>query len=250
MRAAGCWRLVLPVLALGLFSALSLSALSLPAHILSSGLFSSPNQFSSGPFLDWISTFPSNLQASGSRFYSDPAKELDLLIKVLKFEHQTNLRPGEPFVIAIISQKSDSVSAWLASDWLALNDRLKQKDTRIYDRPVTIVDLDLDSFPPGLLEEKLRQAPVDLVYFGALNLKNDSTLVKDICRLCVRLKIGTFTANPEQLDSGVALAFSLGREKAEIIINLEAARAQGLNFSSRLLNLVNIRKANETPSPN
>jgi len=127
MRAAGCWRLVLPVLALGLFSALSPSALSLPAHILSSGLFSSPNQFSSGPFLDWISTFPSNLQASGSRFYSDPAKELDLLIKVLKFERQTNLRSGEPFVIAIISQKSDSVSAWLASDWLALNDRLKQK---------------------------------------------------------------------------------------------------------------------------
>jgi hypothetical protein len=48
----------------------------------------------------------------------------------------------------------------------------------------------------------------------------------------------------------VALAFSLGKEKAEIIINLEAARAQGLNFSSRLLHLVNIRKANEIPSHN
>jgi hypothetical protein len=224
--------------------------LCLPAHILSSGFFFTSNPFSSGLFPDSISTFPSNPQAKGSRFYSDPAKELDLLIKVLKFERQTNLRPGQPFVIAIISQKSDSVSAWLASDWLALNGRLKKQDTRIYDRPVTIVDLDLDSFPPGLLEEKLRQAAVDLAYFGALNLNKDSTLIKDICRLCARLRIGTFTANPEQLDSGVALAFSLGREKAEIIINLEAARAQGLNFSSRLLNLVNIRKANETPGHN
>jgi hypothetical protein len=245
MRAAGGWKLILLFLVSGL-----ISPLCLPANTLSSGFFSSSNQFSSGLFLDWISTFPSNLQATGSRFYSDPAKELDLLIKVLKFERQTNLRSGEPFIIAIISQKSDSVSAWLASDWLALNDRLKQKDTRIYDRPVTIVDLDLDSFPPGLLEEKLRQAPVDLVYFGALNLKNDSTLVKDICRLCARLKIGTFTANPEQLDSGVALAFSLGKEKAEIIINLEAARTQGFNFSSRLLHLVNIRKANEISGHN
>lgn len=245
MRAAGCWRLVLPVLALGLFS-----PLCLPAHILSSGFFFTSNPFSSGLFPDSISTFPSNPQAKDSRYYSDPVKELDLLIKVLKFERQTNPRPGEPFVIAIISQKSDSVSAWLASDWLALNGYLKKQDTRIYDRPVTIVDLDLDSFPPGLLEEKLRQAAVDLVYFGALNLNKDSTLIKDICRLCARLRIGTFTANPEQLDSGVALAFSLGKEKAEIIINLEAAKTQGLNFSSRLLHLVNIRKANEISGHN
>jgi len=115
---------------------------------------------------------------------------------------------------------------------------------------VTIVDLDLDSFPPAHLEEKLRQAAVDLVYFGALNLNKDSTLIKDICRLCARLRIGTFTANPEKRDSGVALAFSLGKEKAEIIINLEAAKTQGLNFSSRLLHLVNIRKANEISGHN
>jgi len=245
MRAAGCWRLVLPVLALGLFS-----PWCLPAHTSFSNFFSFSHLFPPGFPPAPVSAYSPLIQASDSHYYSDPVKELDLLIKVLKFERQTNPRPGEPFVIAIISQKADSVSAWLASDWLALNDRLKQQNTRIYDRPVSIAALDLDSSRPDLFEEKLRQAGVDLVYLGALNLKDNSMLIKNICQLCTRLKIGTFTANPEQLDSGVALAFSLGKEKAEIIINLEAARAQGLNFSSRLLHLVNIRKANEIPSHN
>jgi len=120
---------------------------------------------------------------------------------------------------------------------------LKQQPIRIGQLPVAIVEIDLDSFPPHLLEEKLRQEAVDFLYLGTLGSKKNLALVKNICRLCSRLKLGTFTANPEQLDSGVALAFSLTGAKPQIIINLEAARAQGLNFSSRLLHLVNIKKA-------
>jgi len=245
MKAAAGWRrwvLLSPVLFSSLFYPWYLGA-----RPPLSGLFSSPFSYDSC----LLSIFPfdtfslSQTQASDPGYYSDPAKELELLIKVLKFERNSSSssRQGESLAIGIINQKSDSISSWLAADWLALNDWLKQQPMRIYNRPIRIVDIDLDSFAPDLLEEKVRQEAVDFVYLGTLNPKKNPELLKNICRLCSKLKLGTFTANPEQLDSGVALVFSLKGEKPQIIINLEAARAQGLNFSSQLLNLVNVRKA-------
>ena len=241
LKAVTRWLSVQPLLFSLLF--FSFSTIAYPA---SANQFSPLTEFGSSCFpLAFLSALTPDLQNVTIDYYSNPAKELDLLAKVLKFERRasTRTRSGEFFIIGIVSQKSDPISSWLTSDWLAFNNRLKQQPIRIGQLPVAIVEIDLDSFPPHLLEEKLRQEAVDFLYLGTLGSKKNLALVKNICRLCSKLKLGTFTANPEQLDSGVALAFSLTGAKPQIIINLEAARAQGLNFSSRLLHLVNIKKA-------
>ncbi len=240
LKAVTRWLAVQPLLFSLLF--FSFSTIAYPA---STSQLIPRTKFGSSCFaLAFLSVPASGLQEVTINYYSNPAKELDLLVKVLKFERQATAktRSGEFFIIGIVSQKSDPISSWLSSDWLALNDRLKQQPIRVGQLPVSIVEIDLDSFPPNLLEGKLRQEAVDFLYLGTLSPEKSTTLIKDICRLCSKLKLGTFTANLEQVNSGVALVFSLTGANPQIIINLEAARAQGLNFSSRLLNLVNIKK--------
>ncbi|MDD8020911.1 MAG: YfiR family protein [Acidobacteriota bacterium] len=237
MKATSCWILLILVLS--------------GAFFYSSGLFlcstaSVPFPAFSAKLSVKLSSSP---QSSSYKYYFEPAKELDLLLKILKFERNWKSRAGEFFVIGIVNQKSDSLSARLASDWLALNQTLSQQQINIYGLPISIIDLDVDSFPFPALEKKLQQESVNFVYFTVLNLKKDPDLIKNICRLCRKIKIGTFTDNPEYFETGMALCLMPDKDKPQIIINLEEAQAQGLSFSSRLLHLVKIRNANGTSIP-
>ncbi|HEK85197.1 MAG TPA: YfiR family protein [Candidatus Aminicenantes bacterium] len=183
-------------------------------------------------------------QVTAQHYTIQPEQELQLLIKVLKFERTLKSRAGDIFAIGVVNQKSYSLSSWIAADWLALNQKISAQQIKIEGLPIVIIEIDSD-LPLPVLEDKLKQESVDFIYFPPLEVKTGPTIIKKICRLAEKLKIGTFTDLPEYLDYGVAIAFSFQENKLQIILNLPAARSQGLDFSANFLHLVNLRKGHD-----
>lgn len=184
-----------------------------------------------------------SLQSRPQKYFLSPAKELELLKKILVFERNWRSEASGTLVIGILYQKSNSISVWTMDDWLDLQSSLSREESRVDNINLVLQPVDLDS--PQPLDVSLQELKVRFVYLTPLELANKPKLLPAIFKTCEKLKVGTFTAVPEYLEAGAALGFIWTGERHQIVINLEAARAQGLNFSSQLLKLATIRKAHD-----
>ncbi len=172
-------------------------------------------------------------------YHLDPARELELIKKILIFERNWKTRTEGSLSIGILYQKSYQISSWVAEDWLAL-ETTSAEGTSLGGIKLLLKPLSLDEEQP--LESVLASSGINFVYLTPLELQKQPRLLSSILKTCDRLRIGTFTGIPEYLDSGAAVAFNLREEKPQIIINLDAARAQGMNFSSQFLKLTTVKK--------
>jgi|YelNatPaOPRAMG01_1025707.scaffolds.fasta_scaffold90304_1 hypothetical protein len=174
--------------------------------------------------------------------YLNPAREFDLFKKVLTFERTWKSRTSDRLVIGIIYESSYPLSVWAMEDWQKLYENLAEADRQLDQTPIIITAIDLDSTTS--LETELKENKVNFVYFTPLETGKSQKLLKSVKELCTRLKIATFTAIPEYLDFGLAVCFNLKDSKAQILLNLEACKAQGLSFSSHFLRLAKLRGKN------
>lgn len=182
-------------------------------------------------------------QSSGQqKYYLNPASELQLLRKLLVFERNWKASPGEALVIGILYQNSSQISSWALEDWLNLQQSLSPEEFSVEKARLVIQPIDLDSAQP--LDKTLSELKVGLLYITPLELARKPGLLPTVIKTCEKLRVGTLTAVPEYLEAGVALGFVWQKDRYQIVINLEAARAQGLNFSSQFLKLTTVRKTN------
>lgn len=213
----GCFRQVRPVLSLSL-----IFLLVLPVF----------------PHLLWP-----DYQSSGQqKYYLNPVRELQLLKKLLVFERNWKASTEEVLVVGILYQKSSQISSWALEDWLNLQQSLSPEEFSVEKARLVIQPIDLDSAQP--LEKNLSEFKIRLLYLTPLELTRKPGLVPTVIKTCEKLGIGTLTAVPEYLEAGVALGFVWQKDRYQIFINLEAARAQHLNFSSQFLKLTTVRKTN------
>jgi hypothetical protein len=99
--------------------------------------------------------------------------------------------------------------------------------------PVRCVLIDLSERP--LLGE-LALDGVDAVYLTPLRAVDVPALMPILRARHVR----TVTAVDEYVTAGAAVGLSLRGDHAQIVINLSASRAEGADFSSRLLNIARV----------
>lgn len=182
-------------------------------------------------------------QTASQEYYLSPEKELELLKKILIFERSWKFKAENQLVVGILYQKSFSLSQWAMEDWVKLTTELPESDRQIGGLPIVIKEIDLDSVQP--LESALKELQVHFLFLTPLDTKKNPQLLKNIIHLCDQQKIGTLTGTLDYLDSGVAIGFIWKDKKAQITINLEAAKSQGLNFSSQFLRLITLRKSND-----
>uniref|UniRef100_UPI004049DDCD YfiR family protein n=1 Tax=Candidatus Saccharicenans sp. TaxID=2819258 RepID=UPI004049DDCD len=173
---------------------------------------------------------------SSQLYYLNPARELQLLKKILLFERSWKSRADRELRIGILYNKSSSISSLAMEDWLNLVNNLDANECQLDGIPLSLKEIELE--PLSLLEIELNKNRIQLLYISPMETKNDARILAEIARICRKLRIGTFSAVPEYLDSGVAVGFELKNIKPTISINLDAARAQGLDFSSQFLRLV------------
>ena len=99
-----------------------------------------------------------------------------------------------------------------------------------------LIERDLGAKTEQLLRKRLTETNANIVYVAPLRAVD----VGDIGRITRQRDIRSVTGIPGYVDLGIAVGIGLRNRRPLIIINLEAARAEGAAFSSQLLSLARI----------
>lgn len=158
-------------------------------------------------------------------------EQLKILLNTLTFDRNLKERQGERLTIGIVYQGSYRNSLQAKDD---LIEALKSVPIReIFSHSLHIVPIDL--YLIGL-EEAVTSQDVDVLYVAPLKAYD----IRKISQLSRQERVITFSGVPEYSEQGIAVTVGKKGDKAQIIINLSAAKAEGADFSSQLLKLAKI----------
>lgn len=156
-----------------------------------------------------------------------------LLLKILQFDRSLPQRAGQEIVIGVVYQGRFRASARACEEMRKV--ARSAENERIAERHIHIVELDLERVK---LRDSLDSLNVNVVYVTPLRA-TDITTITDITR---EMHITTVTGVEDYVRQGLAVGLGLYQEKPRVLVNLEASRAEGADFSSRLLSLAQVVK--------
>jgi hypothetical protein len=176
--------------------------------------FSDPNGFNEEPDLAMAVQYP-------------------LLLKILQFDKNLPTRAGQQIVIGVVYQGRFRASARACEEMRKAAHAADNE--RVGERSIKIVEVDLERVN---LREALDSLNVSVVYVTPLR----ATHITTITNVTRELNITTVTGIEEYVHQGLAIGLGVWQEKPRVLVNLEASRAEGADFSSRLLSLAQVVK--------
>ncbi len=158
--------------------------------------------------------------------------QLRLLSRVLQFDRRFPENLGEEVVLGVLYQSRFRASLDAMS---AARSALEEKANRfVGEVPLRVVALDMDE---GLsLADALADRGIDVLYVAPLR----SVEIRALSRISREGGVLTFTGVPEYLRMGLAVSVGSRRGRPEILINADAAAAEGVLFSSELLKIATL----------
>jgi hypothetical protein len=182
-----------------------------------------------------LSAAPAAADPSG--FSDEPdlsiAAQYPLLIKILQFDRNLTSRTGQEVVIGVIYQGRFRASKRACDEMRKAAQAAGTE--RVGDRRIDLVAIDIERMN---LEQMLDSLHVDVAYVAPLR----ATDIKTITDVTRDLHITTVTGVEEYVHQGLAVGLGVWQEKPRVFVNLEASRAEGADFSSRLLSLAEVVK--------
>jgi len=158
-------------------------------------------------------------------------QQVPLLLKILIFDRNLETRVGNEIVIGILYQERFRRSLNVKDDFINSTDHsIKNSVNNI---PIKTVSIDVES---NDLETVVMREKIDLFYIAPLRAFSMDKIT-DVSR---SMRIMTLTGVPEYVEAGITVGIGLKGGRPNILINLEAAKAEGVDFSSRLLRLAQI----------
>lgn len=155
-----------------------------------------------------------------------------LFVKILALDRDLTARVGEELVIGVVYQPE------IRASWAAKDDFMRAMAMssvhRIRGIPVRGVPVEIGSLED--LARDVERHRIDVLYVGPMHALD----VSRIAALARALDINTLTGIPAYVGSGLAVGICLQGKKPEILINLEAARAEGARFNAQLLRLARV----------
>jgi hypothetical protein len=160
------------------------------------------------------------------------SQQFPIFIKILECNKEYASHADSVLTFAILYQSNNKQS-------LATRDELqsiisKSPKIVVNKYPVKFVDIDLDQV--GDLSTELSARKVDIVYITPLR----ALKIEDVSTECKTHSILTFTGVISYLESGLAVSIANRGGKPQIVINLPAAKAEKVNFSSQVLKLARV----------
>ncbi len=158
--------------------------------------------------------------------------QYQLLTKIMSFDRNFKRRTTNEVVIGVLYQKSSPESRAVMAEWISVIHRSSAPSFEgLPPRTVPIEWTDEKS-----LDAALDRESINILYVTPLS----DTPIPAVTSICRARRITTVSGVRDYVTKGIALGFDLKADKVEILINLKSARAEGANFSSSLLRLVQV----------
>lgn len=160
-----------------------------------------------------------------------PARQYQLFQKILTFERTWKKKSPAEVTMAILYEKNYELSCWIKEEFVAA----VNADAQIEGLPVRWQEIaieEVDNWPQFFSQQKIL-----FLYVTPLKPVTQKNQLRKILDLCNDFKVATFTGETDYVELGVAIGFAVADQKPQAIINLQAARKQGLELSSQLLRM-------------
>ena len=159
-------------------------------------------------------------------------QQIPLLLKTISFDRNLKSRVGGRIVLGVVYQQNVRNSSDVKRRFFEILERAGID--RIEDIPIQFVSVDLSSAEN--LESVIAVRGINFLYVAPIRAFNIDVFVQ----MAREKQVLTLTGVPEYVEDGLAIGIGSKGEKPCIMINLQAARAVGANFDSRLLNLAKV----------
>ena len=158
--------------------------------------------------------------------------QFPLFLKILVFDRNLKERIGDEIIIGIVYQGRFRKSRRARDEFV---DVMKESPVKkVEDIPVRQVSIDVSKSD---WESVILNNKIDILYIAPVRALE----MKKITDLSRAIKIVTLTGVADYVESGLAVGIGTKGNKPRIIINLPAAKAEGADFSSRLLCLATVK---------
>lgn len=163
--------------------------------------------------------------------YLDAGLQYRLYLKALSFDREWKARVGDEFVIGILFQFLSKDSRFVKD---IMVEAIRNGPSEFNGVPIRFVEIPLKKI--SRLSEDLKKEKVDALYVAPIVAVG----VGEIAAICRELHIATFTGIEKYVKSGISIGFGFKGKETYVLINLEASRAEGQDFSSRFLDMVTV----------
>lgn len=157
--------------------------------------------------------------------------QIPLFLKVLSFDRHLEARTSVELVVGIAYQRGYRASE-IAREEAARS--LGNVSDGVAGRRVRVVAIDLDR---ESLAEALVRCAASVLYVAPLRAVD----ISEIASIASDADVTTLTGVPRYVRLGIAVGVRLQGDRPRLLINVDAARDQGANFSAELLKLVQVR---------
>jgi hypothetical protein len=160
------------------------------------------------------------------------AVHLPILLKVLSFDRQLRVRAPQEVVVGVVYQGGNRTSV-VAKD--EVMQALQAAGRVVEGLPMRPVAVDLDR---GSLADALEARKLTHLYLTPLR----ATDVRALALLSREAHVTTMTGVSHYLDDGIGLGVGQRGGRLRILVNLEACRIEGAEFSAEVLKLAELVK--------
>ncbi len=158
--------------------------------------------------------------------------QYQLLLKILTFDRNLKKRVGNEIVLGIAYESGYQESLKAKDELLKAASELGNQ--KVGDLPVRFVPIGVKE--EGGLAAQLHQEHINILYVAPMRNLD----VGVFASVCQAMGIMSLTGVPSYIERGISFGFDLQGGKLGIIVNLPSAKAEGTDFSSKLLHLVRV----------
>jgi len=158
--------------------------------------------------------------------------QIPLFLKILTFDRNLNSRAGDEVVVGVVYQRKFKNSVNVRDEVMDVITKSPIKSIR--DIPVRFVAIELEE--GSALGSVFSANEIDVIYVTPLR----GIGMDMITKWSRQLHLTTITGVEDYVEAGVAIGIGIKGDKPQIIINLRAAREEGVDFTSQLLKLARI----------
>ncbi|MBN2412711.1 YfiR family protein [candidate division KSB1 bacterium] len=156
---------------------------------------------------------------------------LPILLKILTFDRNFKNKVGDEIVIGIIYQRKFNTSLNAKNNFVDELNKSGLTKLEGLDVKFTTINIDTTDLETALLSEK-----IDVFYVTPLRAKG----IEEIKNKSRKYHIITMSGVEEYIKFGLTVGVGIKGNKPQILINLDAAKLENIDFSSQLLKLAQI----------